>query len=87
MAIKNVKRKICDIDGCENGACHSCAICGADLCDSEHTHSFGDYGHLEHSIRVKINSMHYSGDGEFWICPKCYVESPFYKVEKMYTNR
>lgn len=82
MTLKNVKRKMCDVDNCEHEACHSCALCNLDLCHSEHTHEYGDGRHLEHSIRVRIRSMDYQGDGEFWLCPKCYVESPFYSIAK-----
>jgi hypothetical protein len=84
MTVKKVDTRICDIEGCMHKAIHKCAICGADLCHSEHTHSYGDGGHLEHSICVKICSMDYHGFKEFWICPKCYAESPFYKVEGDY---
>lgn len=83
MTVKKVDTRICDIEGCTHTAIHKCAICGADLCHSEHTHTYS-CGHCEHSIRVRLRHHDYSGDGEFWICPKCYSESPFYGVEMTY---
>ena len=78
MATVDKPTKICDIEGCGKPARHECASCGKDLCATEHTHSFGDGGHIEHACPVTIMTFPFGGAYKIWLCPKC-ITSPMKK--------
>jgi hypothetical protein len=73
MSIKKVNAKFCDVDKCGKPAKHKCANCGNDLCDTEHSHGYGDGGHIEHAIPLEVITFPYGGPEQIYLCPKCYT--------------
>jgi hypothetical protein len=71
MVTKKTDAKFCDIEKCGKPRMHECAICGKDLCHTEHTHSYGDGGHIEHACPVTIMTFPYGGRYRVWLCPEC----------------
>lgn len=82
MTKKKVERRICDVENCENEAVYICAKCKRDICDIGHSHSHGDGGHIEHSVRVTTISMEYQGEHEFFLCPQCFIDTGLYQLER-----
>ena len=78
MTTKKTSTKVCDIKKCGKPAYHMCAACGKDLCSTEHTHSFGDGGHIQHSVSVDVVTFPYGGRERIWLCPKC-ITTPLEK--------
>jgi hypothetical protein len=71
MVTRKTDAKFCDIEKCGKPAVHVCAGCGKDLCNTEHTHSHGDHGHIEHACPVTVMTFPYGGAYIFYLCPVC----------------
>lgn len=76
--------RVCDVlvDGekCGEPASVTCAHCGCDMCDTEHTHDYDDGGHMDHAISVVASYFSYGGDYKFYICPKCCISTGIKKM-------
>lgn len=83
MVIKKIDAKFCDVEKCGKPATQICALCKKDLCELDHTHSFGDGSHMEHAIPITIIKFPYGGPEQIYLCPQCFtspIETSLFKL-------